>query len=253
MSLRALLAFPVRGSPRLDALLVGSGLHLLAVWIPLVPFVAVAGYLARVLAVASDDDRIAETARPGWRPLGPLLADGVRLTATAVAYLAVPTVLAVVTLGGPLGRIDPSGTGEGGLLLVGSTVTLFTALALAYPLPAALVAVARTRRLRAALDRRLLGVATRDGGYLFAVLVGGAGLGLAAAAYDALNAVAAGFVVGFYVEVVAAAGVGAAAGAAWRRAGVSPTRADGAGGVGGTRAVDAADAGASADPDGADG
>ncbi|GAB3415600.1 hypothetical protein GCM10027435_11980 [Haloparvum alkalitolerans] len=250
MSLRTLLAFPVRGSPRLDALLVGSGLHLLAVWVPLVPFVAVAGYLARMLAVASDGDRVAEAERPGWRPLGPLLADGVRLTATAVAYLAVPTVLAVVTLGGPLGRLDPSGTGEGGLLLVGSTVTLFTALALAYPLPAALVAVARTRRLRAALDRRLLGVATRDGGYLFAVLVGGAGLGLAAAAYDALNAVAAGFVVAFYVEVVAAAGVGAAAGAAWRRAGVSPARADGAAG---TRAVDAADAGASADPDGTDG
>lgn len=250
MSLRALLAFPVRGAPRLDALLVGSGLHLLAVWVPLVPFVAVAGYLARVLAVASDDDRIAETERPGWRPVGPLLADGVRLTATAVAYLAVPTVLAVVTLGGPLERFDPAGTGEGGLLLVGSTVTLFTALALVYPLPAALVAVARTRELRAALDRRLLGVATRDGGYLFAVLVGGAGLGLAAAAYDALNAVAAGFVVAFYVEVVAAAGVGAAAGAAWRRAGVTPVR---VGGAGETRESRAASAREPSDEVGVDG
>lgn len=215
----SILRYPVRGSPRFDALLVGGGLHLLAVWLPLVPFVAVAGYLSRVLAATAAADPGETPPRPGWRPVAPLLADGLRLGATCLGYLAVPVVLLVVTLGGPLEGIDPAGT-DGLVFVAGSTVASLLAFALSYPLPAALVAVARERSLRAALDRRRVGTATRDAGYLVAVLLSAGGIGLAAAAAEPLNAVAVGFFLVFYVEVIAAAAVGTATDRAWRRQGI---------------------------------
>lgn len=214
----SLLTYPIRGSPRVDALVVGGGLHLLAVWIPVVPFVAVAGYLARVLAATADPNTAAD--RPNWRPVRSLLRDGLRLFATAAGYLAVPAVLLGVTLGGPLEAVDPTGATDGVFFIVGSTVSTVLALALCYPLPAALVAVARERSLRAAVDTTLVGAATRDAGYLVATLLSAGGLGVAAGTYELLNAVALGFFVGFYVEVVAAAAVGTATGRAWRRQGV---------------------------------
>ncbi|WP_418282686.1 DUF4013 domain-containing protein [Halorubrum sp. DTA98] len=218
--IRSLLAYPFRGSPRVDAVLVGGGLHLLAVWLPLVPFVAVAGYLARVLAATAAVDRVDDANRPGWRPLRPLLWDGVRLLTTCVGYLIVPTVLLVVTLGGPLERVDPTGTTDGLIFVAGTTLTTLLAFAAAYPLPAALVAVARERSLRAAVDRTLIGTATRDAGYLVATLFAAAGLAVGAGVYGPLNAVAAGFFAAFYIEVVAAATVGKATGRAWERQGV---------------------------------
>lgn len=216
----SLLTYPIRGSPRVDALVVGGGLHLLAVWIPVLPFVAVAGYLARVLAATATVDPDTAADRPDWRPVGSLLRDGLRLFATAAGYLAVPAVLLGVTLGGPLEAVDPTGATDGFFFIVGSTVSTVLALALCYPLPAALVAVARERSLRAAVDTTLVGAATRDAGYLVATLLSAGGLGVAAGVYELLNAVALGFFVGFYVEVVAAAAVGAATGRAWRRQGV---------------------------------
>lgn len=216
----SLLTYPIRGSPRVDALVVGGGLHLLAVWIPVLPFVAVAGYLARVLAATATVDPDTAADRPDWRPVGSLLRDGLRLFATAAGYLAVPAVLLGVTLGGPLEAVDPTGATDGFFFIVGSTVSTVLALALCYPLPAALVAVARERSLRAAVDTTLVGTATRDAGYLVATLLSAGGLGVAAGVYELLNAVALGFFVGFYVEVVAAAAVGAATGRAWRRQGV---------------------------------
>lgn len=215
------LTLPVRGSSRFDTVLVGGGLHLLAVWLPLVPFVAVAGYLSRVLAVTAATEAHETAERPDWRPVGPLLRDGLRLVATAVGYLAVPVVLLVVTLGGPLEGIDPTGSTDGLVFIVGSTVATLLAFTICYPLPAALVAVSREGTLRAAVDRSLIGAATRDAGYLVATLLAAGGLGFVAAAYGSLNAVALGFFVGFYAEVVAAAAVGQATGRAWRRQGVS--------------------------------
>ena len=219
-SLPDVFEYPVRGSPRFDALVVGGGLHLLAVWLPLIPFVAVAGYLSRVLAATATVEPGDTAERPSWRPIGPLLRDGLRLIVTAVGYLVVPVTLLLVTLGGPLEGIDPTGTTDGVLFLVGTTVSTLLAFAICYPLPAALVAVAREGSLRAAVDTTLVGTATRDAGYLVATLLAVAGLGLTAAAYGALNAVALGFFIGFYVEVVAAAAVGQATGRAWERRGI---------------------------------
>ncbi len=215
-----LVTYPVRESPRFDALLVGGGLHLLAVWVPVLPFVAVAGYLARVFSATAGSPSHAEAERPGWRPAGPLLRDGLRLSVTCLGYLVVPVTLLVVTLGGPLEGIDPTGTTDGLLFLAGTTVSTLLALAICYPLPAALVAVARDRSLRAAADTKRLGAATRDAGYLVATLLSAAGLAVAAAAYGPLNAVALGFFVAFYAEVVAAAAIGEATGRAWERRGL---------------------------------
>lgn len=218
--MRQVLAYPFRGEGRLDALLVAGGLHLLAVWIPLVPLVAVVGYLLRVLRATADAGRVRDAERPGWRPVRPLLVDGLRGVAVLLGYLAVPVVLLVVTLGGPLEEFDPTGTTDGLLFLVGSTVVMLLTLGAVYPLPAALVAVARERRLRAAVDRRLVGSACRDGGYLFAVVVAWTLLALVAAVYGPLNAVALGFFLAAYVEIGCAVQVGAAAGRAWERRGV---------------------------------
>lgn len=218
--IRAVLTYPFDGSPRLDAALVGGGLHLLAVFLPLLPFVAVAGYCARVFAATAAAERVGDAERPGWRPVRPLLADGLRLTATCVGYLAVPALLLGVTLGGPLERVDPTGTTDGFVFLLGASLTTMLAFAAAYPLPAALVAVAGDRSLRAAVDTTRIGAATRDAGYLVATLLAAGGLGVAAGAYGPLNAVAVGFFLAFYFEVVAAVAIGTAVGRAWERKGV---------------------------------
>jgi hypothetical protein len=218
--LSGVLAYPIRGSSRFDALVVGGGLHLLAVWLPLLPFVAVAGYLARVLAATATAGPGETAERPDWRPLDDLFLDGLRLIATGAGYLVVPVALLLVTLGGPLETVDPTGTTDGVFFMVGTTVSTLLAFAICYPLPAALVAVAREGSLRAAVDTGLVGVATRDAGYLVATLLAAGGLGIAAGAYSALNAVALGFFVAFYVEVVAAAAIGEATGRAWERRGI---------------------------------
>ncbi|GAB6879373.1 hypothetical protein JCM17823_16470 [Halorubrum gandharaense] len=218
--MRQVLAYPVRGAGRLDAVLVVGGLHLLAVWVPLLPFVAVAGYLLRVFRGTAEAGRVRDTERPEWRPVKPLLMDGLRVIVVCAGYLVVPLVLLVVTLGGPLEQVDPTGTTDGLLFLVGSTVVMLLTLGAIYPLPAALVAVAREGTLRAAVDRRLIGSACRDGGYLFAVIVAWTLVALVAAVYTPLNAVALGFFLAAYVEVAAAAQVGAATGRAWERRGL---------------------------------
>ena len=150
--IRRLVAYPLRGSPRFDVLLVGGGLHLLAVWLPVLPFVAVAGYLARVLSTTATTPSHETAERPGWRPVTPLLRDGIRLSVTCLGYLAVPVALLIVTLGGPLEGVDPTGTTDGLIFLAGTTVSTLLAFSICYPLPAALVAVARERSLRAAVD-----------------------------------------------------------------------------------------------------
>ncbi|TKX78185.1 DUF4013 domain-containing protein [Halorubrum sp. SD626R] len=216
----SVLTFPVRGSPRVDALLVGGGLHLLAVWVPLLPFVAVAARTRERYPATAETESHVDPERPGWRPVGALLRDGLRVAVTTVGYLAVPVVLLVVTLGGPLEGFDPTGTTDGLLFTVGSTVSTLLAAAICYPLPAALAAVAREGKLRAAVNTTLVGAAAQDAGYLVATLLAAGGLGLTAAAYGPLNRVALGFFCLFYVEVVAAAAVGKATGRAWRRRGV---------------------------------
>lgn len=64
---------------------------------------------------------------PDWRPIRPLLRDGIRLSLMAAGYLAVPVFLLLVTLGGPLEGIGPTGTTDGLFFLVGTTLTTLLA------------------------------------------------------------------------------------------------------------------------------
>jgi len=216
--IRRLLTYPIGPSRRFDALLIGGGLHLLAVWIPLLPLVAVAGYLSRVLAsTTTTGQRQIDPGPPAWRPIRPLLRDGIRLYVAAGAYLVVPVGMLVVTLGGPLEQLDPTRGADGLVFIAGSTVATLLAFALLYPMPAALVAVANEGSLRAAVDTTRIRHATRDAGYLVTTLLAAGSIGITAVVYRPLNAIAVGFVLAFYVEVVVAAALGGAVARAWRR------------------------------------
>ncbi|PSP56019.1 hypothetical protein BRC82_02460 [Halobacteriales archaeon QS_1_67_19] len=183
------LRYPFRtGEDRsaLDVVLIGGGLHLLAALVPVVPLIAVAGYLVRVLAQAAGTDPGAfrtESSPPSFRGIGRLFVDGLAAIAVATAYLSVPAGVLAVTVRGigaaPIG-VDPSGPAGVGFL-AGSTVTLFAVLAFAYPLPAALTAYARARRLRAAFELDRLWPALTDARYFAAAGAGGLWFGVALA------------------------------------------------------------------------
>lgn len=225
---RGVLSYPLRADGDrfpLDVVLVGGGLHLLAVFVPILPLIPVAGYLVRVLDNAAGTDRTAfrtEASPPTFGDLRGLFADGLAAFAIALTYLAVPAVVLLVTArglssasiaggGAGIGATGP-GVGAGGTafgvgvgFLVGSTVTLLLALTFAYLLPAALVAYARSRDLRAAFDADRLRPLVTDGRYLVAVGVAATAVGLALVVARPLNRLALGFFVVFYAETVAAA------------------------------------------------
>ncbi len=195
------LDYPRRDGRWIDTVAIGGGLHLLAVFLPLVPFVFVLGYLVRVLgATAAGED-----SRPGFRPVWPLLRDGIVALIIVFAYLTVPLILLTVTILVAASGADVTDGLESALVFqIGSTVTLILALAFAFPIPAALAAYA-TGGIRRAFDRRLLHRAVSDGGYFYAFVVGIVVLAVVIASYEPLNAVALGFFVAFYVEMVVAA------------------------------------------------
>ncbi|WP_129116516.1 DUF4013 domain-containing protein [Halegenticoccus tardaugens] len=208
---REALRYPLRGDDAVETLLVGGGLHLLAAFLPVVPLVFVAGYLVRVLAHASTGGRDAlrgATDPPtfdDWRRLG---RDGLAAVGIAAAYLLVPTVVLLVTVGGAVTRAGE--TGDLGAaatagVLAGGTVTLFVALAFAYLLPAALANYAVERRLRAAFELRTIRRAAIDADYFVAWWAGVAVATVAAAVAAPLTPVVIGFFLAFYAEVLAAA------------------------------------------------
>lgn len=234
--LRAALTYPLRGDDRVFTLAMGGGLHLLAVYLPLLPLVPVVGYLVATLRhVAGDADAEGGGGGPpsaaleaGAPPLvtdaddGALDAlrrlgrDGLGGTVVVAAYLLPPTLALwlgarfLLGTGGNAGGTAVAGGGGAGaagtaVLLLGGTLVVFVALLLLYPLPAGLVAFARTGRLRAAFDRERVG-RTLAGGRYFVGWVGGVAVVVAASALATpLNRVALGFFVVFYAEVAAAA------------------------------------------------
>ncbi|WP_435146930.1 DUF4013 domain-containing protein [Halobaculum sp. P14] len=184
-----------------ETLAVGFGLHLVSVWVPVLPLVPVLGYLLRVLRPDAVD------APPRFTDVPSLLRDGVVAAVVAAAYLAVPVVGLAITarglfLGGP-------GAGVGRLgVIVGGAATILFVCCFTYPLPAALAAAARSG-LRTAFDvRALLGVVT-NARYFYGWSIGVGALGVAAAfATSPARPVAlVGYFLLFYAEVVAAAAV----------------------------------------------
>lgn len=203
------LRYPTRGEDRVETLLVGGGLHLLVAAIPLaapVSLLLVAGYVVRVLSRVADAGAIeAAASPPAFRDVGRLVRDGVVAVLVAAAYLLVPAVVLGVTTGGAL-RAGGTADGAGRVMfLVGSLASLFLALGVVYPLPAALGAYAVTGRVRAAFDREALTRAATDLQYFVAVGGGAACLVVAAVAVTTLDRIVVGFFLAFYLELAAAA------------------------------------------------
>ncbi|WP_101297907.1 DUF4013 domain-containing protein [Halegenticoccus soli] len=204
------LRYPARGDDAVETLLVGGGLHLLAVFVPFVPLVFVAGYLVRALERAATGGRGALRGGadpPAFRDLPALARDGVAAVGIGVAYLLVPAAALAVTVAGLSSLTVPAGGGArtGVGVLVGGTATLFVAVAFAYLLPAALANYAVRGRVRAAFDARALRRAATDAGYFVAWWTGVALAAVAVAAAAPLSAVVVGFFLAFYAEVAVVA------------------------------------------------
>lgn len=210
-----------------EALATGGGIHLLiALVAPLWPLsllaplaaALVVGYHVRVLGAAGDADD--PSSLPSFRRPFALLRDGVVAGAVAVAVLLVPVGVLVVTVGGAAsgagggGPTDPTTPLGYGVTLVGGTVSLLLAVALAYPLPAILAGYARSdpegtlhERVGAAVATERLRRLVASGRYFYAWTVGAVllGFGASLAGADARPIRLLGFFGLFYLEVAAAA------------------------------------------------
>ncbi|MFB6268619.1 MAG: DUF4013 domain-containing protein [Halobacterium sp.] len=209
MTIPAPLRYPFRGQRGVDTLLAGGALHLLSVYVPVLPLVPVLGYLVVVLGETSRRDshhRYDEL--PPFGDLKRVLRRGVGGSVVVAAFLLPATLTLLVTVAGlsqaPIYPEDVSiGTSLG--FVAGSTASLLLAVVFLYLLPAALANYAAEQRVRAAFDRSVLVRAARDAAYFYDVVVGLVAGGLALVAAGATTAYAVGFFVAFYGELVAVA------------------------------------------------
>ncbi|WP_269814470.1 DUF4013 domain-containing protein [Halorussus litoreus] len=126
----------------------------------------------------------------------------------AVGYLAIPAVALGVTVGGSA----PAGSATAGtslLVLGASTVVFLGSLAFAYLLPAALVAVARSGRVRSAVELDHLRRSVADARYFVGWVAALSVVAVAALLFRALASLGragevVGLALGFYAMVVAA-------------------------------------------------
>lgn len=198
--------YPLRGHRAIDVLLVGGALHLLNVYVPVVPLVVVLGYLVVVLAETATHEPVV---RFDALPSVPSFVDSVRYglggTFVVAAFLTPAVVVLLVTVAG-LTRLPLSPEsvtmGRSVGFLAGSTASLGLAVAFFYVLPAALARYGVTGRIGAAFNTRAVRAAVSDGAYFYNVLVGAVvgALGLVVGAATAQYVV--GFVVMFYAEIV---------------------------------------------------
>lgn len=205
--LREALGYPLRGDHAVETLLVGGLCHLLAAFVPVVPLVPVVGYLVCALDDRARTHRpdLPETTPPTFHDPRTILRRGLGGSLVVVAYLAVPTVVLVVTLGGTVSQSLESVPGVGLSLgfFTASTVTLLVAVLFAYLLPAGLAAYAVGGSLRAGFDPTAVRAVATDARYFVTWGVAVVVLSLAGVLFAPLNAVGAGFFLAFYAEVVA--------------------------------------------------
>lgn len=232
--LRDALTYPVRGEHAEENLLVGAILALatgllvrLGIFavLAIAPLVLLAGYALAVIresaaptGSSSGVEAGGGTGRPPrFADLRELAADGVRALVVSVGYLLVPVVALVVTIGGAAPAQRPATAGTSAVVLGAGTVVLVVALAFAYLLPAGLVAVARTGRIRSAVAperlRRRVTRARYFVGWVAALVVGSvAGLLVGGLASLGRPGEVVGLAVGFYAVVAVARLVGRGAG-----------------------------------------
>jgi hypothetical protein len=203
------LLYPFRGEHRVDALLAGGGLHLLAVYVPILPLVVALGYLLVVFGeTVSRGDADRYDALPAFENVRRVVRTGVGGAVVLVAFLLPAAVVMVVTVAG-VSQLSLSpedltlGTSAG--FVLGSTTSLLLAVTFLYLLPAALANYLATGRLRAAVDVDVLGRAATHAAYFYDVTVGLVVGSLLLVVASATTAIAVGFFVAFYAELVAVA------------------------------------------------
>lgn len=202
------LSYPRNGDDSLTTLLIGGAVVLIGVFVPLLPQIVLNGYVTRVLRSSAAGEEVP----PRFEGWGDLFVDGVKLFAIQLAY-AIPVVIISVAFAASVlvitgvetapGTGGSSFGGPGALFVFLLALVVALGLLVGYVLPAALANFAYHDRLgRAFAFREVLSVSfTSD--YLVAwvlVVVGGVLLGLVGAL---LSIVLVGFVVLFYVQVVA--------------------------------------------------
>ncbi|WP_233745236.1 DUF4013 domain-containing protein [Halobacterium bonnevillei] len=198
--------YPLRGERGVDTVLIGGGLHLLAVYVPVLPLIVVLGYLLVVFRETSRRaDRQRYDALPPFRDVLATTRAGVGGAVVVVAYLLPAAVTLLVTVAGlSQTSIDPQnisvGTSVG--FVAGSTASLLLAVVFLYLLPAALANYLARGRIRGAFDHEVLLRAASDGAYFYDVLVGLVAGGLLLVVARATTAYAIGFFVAFYAELV---------------------------------------------------
>ncbi|MFB6074721.1 MAG: DUF4013 domain-containing protein [Haloarculaceae archaeon] len=172
------LAYPLSGPATERPLVACWTLVLLAVFVPFLPLIPLAGYLVRVLVASVRGDpapRLLEGARS-------LLAAGVVAWGLLVVYLALPAALLLVTVQGALAR---EGTQASlptiGIMYAGSTAVLLLSMAGAYLWPLAVAEYSQAGSVRAAFDWSAFRRPATHGGYFVWWIVGAAALAVALA------------------------------------------------------------------------
>jgi hypothetical protein len=200
------LSFPRRGDDWVKNVLIGGGLTLLGLVIPLVPLLPVQGYLVRVVRSGVRE----EAEPPAFEDWGDLFVDGILLSMIQLVYVLVPVLLLVVVssvVGIGLFTADVAGSDAGiaavglvGALSILASVVLLVVVA--YLIPAAVANFAHEGEFGAAFSLSTVSRAAFTGDYLVAVLLAvvvGLVLGLVAAA---LTVIVVGIFLAFYVQVV---------------------------------------------------
>jgi hypothetical protein len=203
------LLYPFRGQRGVDTLLVGGALHLLSVYVPVLPLVPVLGYLVVVLGDTSVRDSPSRyAALPPLSDGREILRRGVGGAVVLTAFLLPATVTLLVTVAGLSQSslsADEIGIGTSLGFVTGSTASLMLAVLFLYLLPAALANYVSTGSVRAAFDREVLVRAARHGAYFYDVVLGLVVGGFVLVVASATTAYAVGFFVAFYGELVAVA------------------------------------------------
>lgn len=197
---------PFRADRTVDVILLGGGLHLAHVFVPVLPLVIVLGYHVTVLAeLAGRDWRTRFDTLPGFTEPRTLIRRGIGATLVVATYLLPATGTLVVTVYGLTGQsLSPDAVGLGTSLgfVTGATASLLLAVTFLYLLPAALVSYGSRGRLRAAVDTEVLGSAAADASYFYNVVVGLVVGSVLLTVAGALVDIAVGFFLAFYGEVV---------------------------------------------------
>ncbi|MFB6177936.1 MAG: DUF4013 domain-containing protein [Halobaculum sp.] len=142
----AAVRYPYDEGDGLRAIAIGSVLTLLGGLV--IPTILVTGYALRTIRAVADG----ETHPPVWDEWGALFVDGLRGTAVTVAYFLLPSVLFLGSVGlAFVPFVGGSPRAFGLIAVVVALVSLPLFLVAAYVAPAALVGVAVTDRLGAAV------------------------------------------------------------------------------------------------------